>query len=219
MTAAGRAPPGFTMVKLASGTPLPGRSHRCLTGPVNKPSSYRISDDVKCLDRERVHELLSRHAYWALGRDRRVTEAAIAGVPWTVHATVAEADGDAGETGEELIGFGRVVTDGATMAWLCDVIIDPRCRGRGIGKALVDRICRDLEPLGLRRVILVTEDAHELYRQFGFRLVEDGWKWMVRQAPGALAEVVGPDTGSATIPAQRCRARTLDASLNGSSHR
>lgn len=122
--------------------------------------------------------MLSEHAYWALGRERRKTEAAIDGSRnWAAYATDAGCD--------ELIGYARVVTDGATMAWLCDVIVDPEWQGRGIGKALVDRICADLDPLGLRRMILVTEDAHDLYRQYGFGLVEDGWKWMVRPSTGS----------------------------------
>lgn len=146
---------------------------------MDRTPRYRISDDARRLDRARVHELLSVHAYWALGRDRRITEKAIDGSrSWAAYDETTDSGADTGQ----LIGYARVVTDGATMAWLCDIIVDPARRGEGIGKALVGRICDDLEPLGLRRMILVTEDAHELYRQYGFELVEDGWKWMVRSA-------------------------------------
>jgi GNAT superfamily N-acetyltransferase len=61
-----------------------------------------------------------------------------------------------------------VVTDGATFAWLCDVFVDPAERGHGVGKALVGGVLADLEPLGLRRTLLATADAHGLYAAHGF---------------------------------------------------
>lgn len=68
---------------------------------------------------------------------------------------------------EKLIGFGRAVTDYATMYWLCDIIIDEKYRGQGLGKLLVSKITNHEAILGLRG-ILATADAHELYTQFGF---------------------------------------------------
>lgn len=68
---------------------------------------------------------------------------------------------------ENLIGFGRVVTDYATVYWLCDIIIDEKYRGQGLGKLLVSKIVNHEAILGLRG-ILATADAHELYTQYGF---------------------------------------------------
>ncbi|MEK0314992.1 GNAT family N-acetyltransferase [Cohnella sp. 56] len=65
------------------------------------------------------------------------------------------------------VGFMRVLTDGATFSWLCDVIVDPGHRGQGLGKwmmaVLVDhpRICHTSIYLG-------TRDAHGLYEKYGF---------------------------------------------------
>ena len=65
------------------------------------------------------------------------------------------------------VGFGRIVTDGVTIAWICDVVIDEAHRGAGLGKALVEAIVTHPEIAGLRQ-ILATRDAHALYEQFGY---------------------------------------------------
>ncbi|MCI0384261.1 GNAT family N-acetyltransferase [Streptomyces sp. CNQ085] len=121
---------------------------------------YEISTDPARLDAARVHRWLSTDAYWALGRSRVKQDTAIAG-----SLNLGAYDRD---TGEQL-GYARVVTDRATFAWLCDVYVAPAARGRGLGKALVGAALAELEPCGLGRVLLATEDAHGLYEGLGFR--------------------------------------------------
>lgn len=70
------------------------------------------------------------------------------------------------------IGFARVITDFATTYYICDVIVDEKYRSNGVGKALVEAITTDnrlQDMLG----ILLTQDAHGLYQQFGFNPVTD----------------------------------------------
>ena len=71
---------------------------------------------------------------------------------------------------ERLIGFARVITDYATTYYLCDVVIDGEYRGRGLGTALVSHIVSSPEYQGLRGM-LITRDAHDLYRKFGFEVL------------------------------------------------
>jgi GNAT superfamily N-acetyltransferase len=66
------------------------------------------------------------------------------------------------------IGFARVVTDRATIAYLADVFVLPEHRGAGLGKWLIECVMSHPELQGLRRWVLATRDAHGLYRQFGF---------------------------------------------------
>ncbi|WP_324612927.1 GNAT family N-acetyltransferase [Agromyces kandeliae] len=131
----------------------------------------RYSADTGDLDRARVHEWISEHAYWALGRPREVQDAAI-DASWNYGAYDAR-------TGEQL-GYARIVTDGVTFAWLCDVIIAPSARGRGVGVGLVGYVVAQLEPLGLKRIVLATGDAHTLYERFGFEPLERPEQWMIR---------------------------------------
>ncbi|MFD2792081.1 GNAT family N-acetyltransferase [Promicromonospora vindobonensis] len=149
---------------------------------MNDVSTYEFSTDPDRIDATRVHELVSRHTYWAKDRPREVMDTAIAGSrPYGVFHT---------GTGEQ-VAFARVVTDGATFAWLADVIVDPALRGLGIGKLLVAGVVADIEPLGLRRTLLATADAHGLYEQFGWVPVDDGYTWMERRGLGAGAKGVG----------------------------
>jgi GNAT superfamily N-acetyltransferase len=133
--------------------------------------TYRFSSDPAELDRTLVHHWLSTDAYWAIGRAREVQDAAIDG---------SRNYGAFDEASARQVAYARVVTDGATFAWLCDVYVDPSVRGEGVGVALVEHVIADLEPLGLRRIALATGDAHGLYERFGFAPLADPEKWMVR---------------------------------------
>ncbi|MBM7503812.1 GNAT family N-acetyltransferase [Agromyces aurantiacus] len=131
----------------------------------------RFSSDPAELDRARVHRWISEHAYWALGRPRAVQDAAI---------DASRNYGAYDETTGEQLAYARVVTDGVTFAWLCDVIVDPGARGRGVGVDLIGFVVADLEPLGLKRIALATGDAHGLYARFGFEPLSNPEQWMVR---------------------------------------
>lgn len=130
---------------------------------------YEISADPARLDVPRVHKWLSTDAYWALDRPLAKQEAAIAGsLNFGAYDTV---------TGEQH-GYARVVTDFATFAWLCDVYVAPEARGQGLGTTLVTAVRDHLKPHGLRRIVLVTSDAHGVYGKVGFEVVDDPDKWM-----------------------------------------
>ena len=80
------------------------------------------------------------------------------------------------------IGFARVVTDFATFAWLCDVFVIQGYQGRGLGKWLIQCIVAFPELQNLKRFILATGDAHELYRQYGgFDALQSPERWMARE--------------------------------------
>ena len=117
---------------------------------------YLISTERSLLDLGIVHGYL-KTSYWA------------AGVPEDVVRRSVENSLCFGVySGEEQVGFARVVTDRATFAYLADVFVLEEHRGRGIGKWLVEAVLSHPELRGLRRWMLATRDAHELYRKYGF---------------------------------------------------
>jgi GNAT superfamily N-acetyltransferase len=69
---------------------------------------------------------------------------------------------------EGQVGFGRVVTDYTTFAWLTDVFIIDAYRGKGLSVILMEVILDHPELKILRRWLLGTDHAHGLYRKFGF---------------------------------------------------
>jgi GNAT superfamily N-acetyltransferase len=136
---------------------------------------YRISEDMTEIDLELVHRWLSTESYWARGRSRETLTTAMAG---SRNYAIFTVDTDT------QVGFARVITDGATFAWLADVFVDGDWRGRGVGTELIRGIVDSLEPLGLKRFALFTADAHGLYEKFGFRSLPDSSGWMLLPGPG-----------------------------------
>jgi GNAT superfamily N-acetyltransferase len=83
--------------------------------------------------------------------------------------------------GAEQVGFARVVTDYATFGWLCDVFVDEQHRGRGLGKWLIETVVAHPDLASIKRLLLATSDAHELYRRYGgFEPLQNPERWMGR---------------------------------------
>jgi GNAT superfamily N-acetyltransferase len=139
-------------------------------------SNYSISADKARLDLEFIHHYLSTQAYWCLniplGTVRRSIEHSLC-------FGVFHGDGQ--------VGFARVITDRATIAYLGDVFIVPEHRGRGLSKELMRTILSHPELQGLRRWVLLTQDAHGLYEQFG---------WVPVAHPERYMELVNPNVYS-----------------------
>jgi GNAT superfamily N-acetyltransferase len=81
------------------------------------------------------------------------------------------------------VAYARVVTDQATFAWLCDVYVDRDHRGRGLGNRMVDAVVQRLRPMRLRRVLLATHDAHDVYARVGFVPMPHPERFMVLAQP------------------------------------
>ncbi len=118
---------------------------------------YVATTDRARMDVEAIHAYLSR-AYWSEEIPRATVERAVEN---SLCFAVLH--------GGKLVGFARVVTDSATYAYLCDVYVLEEHRGKGLGKWLMECVMGHPQLQGLRRFSLATRDAHELYRQFGFR--------------------------------------------------
>ena len=120
---------------------------------------YRIIDGAENMKLEDIQRLL-KLTYWA---DQRSPE--------TVEKSVKNAScyGIFLEDVNKLVGFARVISDYATTFYLADVIIDPEYQRRGLGTALGSYVLSRPVYQGLRGILL-TKNAHGLYRKFGFEL-------------------------------------------------
>ncbi|GAA1563339.1 GNAT family N-acetyltransferase [Kribbella hippodromi] len=142
------------------------------------PDGFEADDDVARVDVDVVHGFLST-SYWAAGISRDVVERSIAG---SLNLGVYAVDG-------ALVGYARMVTDRTTFAWLADVFVLESHRGHGLGKFVVSTLLEHPELKGIRRFMLATADAHELYRTYGFTEEEPGRLMTIRHNP---ADLYGP---------------------------
>lgn len=139
-------------------------------------NGYQVDDDPGRLDLDVVHRFL-RTAYWSTGLPRDVLERSVDN---SLVVGVYAEDGTQ-------VGFARAVTDRATFAWIADVFVVESSRGAGLGRFVVEALLAHPALQGLRRVMLATADAHDLYRSYGFTDLDDPSRVLVRQvAPEIL---------------------------------
>jgi len=128
---------------------------------------FCISTNKAKLDIVSIHQFLSTKAYWCLNIPRERVQTAIQNsLCFGVYQN------------EKQIGFARIISDFSTVAYLGDVYILEEYRGKGLSKWLMEIIMSHPSLRGLRRWILLTGDAHELYRKFGWTDIADASKWM-----------------------------------------
>jgi GNAT superfamily N-acetyltransferase len=138
--------------------------------PGQKPQ-YTVRTDSSRFDVEMIYRFLTT-CYWAEGVPRE-----------TVQRSIDNALCFGVFDGDQQVGFARVITDRATYAYIGDVFILESHRGRGLSKLLMKAIMEHPDLQGLRRWSLVTNDAHGLYRQFGFRRPANPQRYMERVNP------------------------------------
>jgi N-acetylglutamate synthase-like GNAT family acetyltransferase len=138
---------------------------------------FTISTDAARLDIDAICDFLTR-AYWANTRPRERTERAIQN---SLVFGVYDAD--------RQIGVARVVTDYSIFAYLCDVFIHEDYRTHGLGKWLIQTIMDHPDLREMRRWVLVTNDAHGLYKQFGFTPIANHDRFMERIVPSIYKQV------------------------------
>lgn len=137
---------------------------------------FDIDSDPNRIDYERVYDYL-RTTYWA--SDRSFSEIRAA---WERSHPVFGVY--ARHFGSLQVGTARVVTDTRTFGWLADVFVDPRYRGEGVGKFLVQCVLEHPDCSNLRLFLLGTRDAHGLYARHGWVPLETPERFMVRTADG-----------------------------------
>lgn len=132
---------------------------------------FVVSTVKEKLDIDLIHSFLN-HTYWAEGISKETIRRSIDG---SLCFGVFE--------NNKQVGFARMITDKATFAYLADVFIIGEYRGRGLSKWLMEVIMSHPDLQRLRRMILVTKDAHGLYEQFGYVPLINVERWMEKLDP------------------------------------
>ena len=135
-----------------------------------------FSTDPARLDIDLIHDFLSRESYWVPGIRREFVEQAIArSICFAVYDESRQ------------LAFARVITDGAGFAWLADVFVLGDQRGHGLGKRLIEFVLSHPDLQRIRRFMLATRDAHDLYARFGFTSLAHPERLMERYDADALS--------------------------------
>jgi GNAT superfamily N-acetyltransferase len=121
-----------------------------------KRGDFTISTEKAKLDRGAIHTFLTE-SYWARGVPREIVDRSIEN-----SLCFGLYDGN------RLVGFARVITDSATFGYLADVFVVESHRGRGLATWFMESLLSHPDLRGIRRWMLVTRDAHGLYRKVGF---------------------------------------------------
>ncbi|WP_026712439.1 GNAT family N-acetyltransferase [Flavobacterium daejeonense] len=116
-----------------------------------------ISTDKEKLDVAFIQNFL-KDIYWAAGRT--IEE---------VQITIEHSFCFGIYLNEQQIGFARVITDYVVFAYLMDVFIDEKHRGKGYASILIDAMMKEPALQQIKIWRLATTDAHFLYEKFGFK--------------------------------------------------
>jgi GNAT superfamily N-acetyltransferase len=128
---------------------------------------YLLSTDKHLLDVPFVHHFLSEHTHWAKGTSRAIVERSIAGsLCFGLYQ------------GRAQVGFGRVITDAATFAYLSDFFVLESHRGQGLMRWMCRAVLTHPDLQGLRRLALYTTYAKGFWEQVGFVANPGQGEWL-----------------------------------------
>ena len=133
---------------------------------------YTITTNKNKMDVKAIHDYLSNHSYWSKNISFEIFKRSFDNslTFGLLHS-------------EKQIGFAKVITDYATFAYLADVYILEEHRGKGLSKWMMEIIMSHPELQTLRRWVLLTAGAHELYKKFGWKELKSPEKYMELHNP------------------------------------
>ena len=133
---------------------------------------FFLTTDPSQLDLEVIHDFLANQSYWS------------GNIPFEKVKTAVENSLNFGiYYKSRLIAYARVISDFSTIAYLGDVFVLQEFRGHGLSKWLMESVMAHPQLQGLRRWILLTGDAHELYKKYGWKSIANPDRWMEKHDP------------------------------------
>jgi GNAT superfamily N-acetyltransferase len=118
---------------------------------------YHFSSDKSLMQWNAIHDWLSTQSYWSKN------------IPFETVKSAGENSFCIGVFYQDVqVGYARIITDFSTFGYLADVYIVQAHRKKGLSKQLMECIMQLDWIHGLRKFMLATQDAHELYKKYGF---------------------------------------------------
>ena len=120
-------------------------------GPNLKPTNGLI----------KLQKLLDNNTFWAKNRTINDLKKCLAKSDVVISIWV----------GNEIVGFGRALTDGIYRGVLWDIVIDQNHQGKGFGKLIVNNLLSSKEIKNTKKIYLMTTNKKLFYSQMDFKEV------------------------------------------------
>jgi GNAT superfamily N-acetyltransferase len=138
---------------------------------------------VKSWQEDHIEELYRAGGWWEKGMDkRRIDELIQRSFLFAVAIDIST---------RKAIGMGRVISDGVSDAYFQDLVVLPECRGKGVGKMILEALLGECLARKISWIALIAEPkTGDFYSALGFRL-------MVGYAPMLYAAKAMPSSSRA----------------------
>jgi ribosomal protein S18 acetylase RimI-like enzyme len=135
---------------------------------MEKNMTIEVSSNEQKLNISDVHEMLS-NVFWSPGITENEILKGIKNSALVVGAYVE---------GGKQVGFLKVVSDKVRFAYINDVVVHEDYRRQGLGQKMVNFALSHAELKDVYQWLLITMDAHGVYRKCGFELLKNHENWM-----------------------------------------
>ena len=109
----------------------------------------------------KLQRLLDRNTFWAKSRTINDLKKCLAKSDVVISLWV----------GNEMVGFGRALTDGVYRGVLWDIVIDQTHQGKGFGTLIVNNLLSSKKIKNTNKLYLMTTNKKAFYSQFNFKEV------------------------------------------------
>ena len=109
----------------------------------------------------KLKKLLDRNAFWAENRTIKDLKKCLANSDVVISLWVDN----------EIVGFGRALTDGIYRGVLWDIVIDQNHQGKGFGKLIVNNLLSSQKIKNTKKLYLMTTNKKLFYSQLDFKEV------------------------------------------------
>ena len=120
-------------------------------GPNLKPTNGLI----------KLQKLLDNNAFWAKSRTIKDLKKCLSNSDVVISLWV----------GNEIVGFGRGLTDGIYRGVLWDIVIDQNHQGKGFGKLIIKNLLSSKKVKSTKKIYLMTTNKKFFYSQLDFKEV------------------------------------------------
>ena len=109
----------------------------------------------------KLQTLFNKNAFWAKRRTINDLKKCLANSDVIISLWV----------GDEIVGFGRALTDGIYRGVLWDIVIDQNHQGKGFGALIVKNLLSSKKIKHTKKLYLMTTNKKMFYSQFNFKEV------------------------------------------------